>query len=208
MKIIAGKFGGRTLGFRTRKGLRVTSQKVKEAMFSIIGDAVDNSSVLDLYCGYGTLGIEAVSRGAQFVTFVDVDSQALKQLSYFLSMLGILEQTKTVKRDAVKVVKHSHENQFDIIIMDPPYHINYEKKTLEAIEKNKILKSGGICVVEHYSQNKIPDRIGTLVKFKEKKYGDTGLSIYRRHNPDDAALANIPIIVEEEESDEETSSDE
>ena len=181
MRIIAGKFKGKNLEFRKRRGLRVTSQKVKEAMFSIVGNCCEESVVLDLYCGLGTLGIEAISRGAKEAVFVDVDGHSLKQLTYFLDVLGIKEQAETIKRDAIKVIKHLEEDRFDLIIMDPPYHINYEEKTLKAIEKSKILKPNGICIVEHFSQNQIPDRIDTLVKFKEKKYGDTTLSLFKRN---------------------------
>ena len=180
MRIIAGKFKGKNLEFRKRRGLRVTSQKVKEAMFSILGNLGEAIELLDLYCGYGTLGIEAISRGAGKVVFVDVDGNSLKQLDYFLENLGIKDQAKIIKRDAIKTIKHFSENQFDLIIMDPPYHVHFEEKTLTAIDKYKILKPDGICVVEHFTQNSIPDRMGSLVKFKEKVYGDTTLSLYQR----------------------------
>jgi len=180
MRIIAGKFKGRNLDFRKRRGLRVTSQKVKEAIFSIMGSKCVDAVVLDLFCGYGTLGIEAISRGAKEVVFVDVDGHSLKQLTYFLGLLGVEEQATTIKRDANKAIKHMNENQFDLIIMDPPYHIHCEETALKNINKYNILKPDGICVVEHFSQNVLLDRIGGLVKFNEKKYGDTALSLYRR----------------------------
>lgn len=180
MRIIAGKFKGKNLEFRKRRGLRATSQKVKEAMFSILGNLSEEIELLDLYCGYGTLGIEAISRGAGKVVFVDVDGNSLKQLDYFLDNLGIKDQAKIIKRDAIKTIKHFSENQFDLIIMDPPYHVHFEEKTLTAIDKYKVLKPDGICVVEHFTQNPIPDRIGSLIKYKEKVYGDTTLSMYQR----------------------------
>ncbi|MCD4785247.1 MAG: 16S rRNA (guanine(966)-N(2))-methyltransferase RsmD [Candidatus Eremiobacteraeota bacterium] len=178
MKVIAGKFKGRNLEFRTRRGLRVTSQKVKEAMFSMIGDNIIKAVVLDLFCGYGTLGIEAISRGAKEVTFVETDTHTVKQLKYFLEQLDVAGQATLIRRDAIKAVKHCKENSFDIVFMDPPYHINYEEKALKVVDKYKIIKPGGICILEHYSKNSIPDRVGDLVKFKEKKYGDTSLSIF------------------------------
>lgn len=178
MKIVAGKFKGRTLEFRKRRGLRVTSQKVKEAMFSIIGDNIENAVVLDLFCGYGTLGIEAISRGAKEVTFVETDSQTIKQLKYFLKQLDIDGQTTVIKRDAIKVIKHCEERAFDIVLMDPPYHINCEEEAMKAVDRYKIIKPGGIFVLEHYSKNCIPDKIGNFSKFKEKKYGDTTLSFF------------------------------
>lgn len=183
MKIIAGKFGGRSLNFRVRRGLRVTSQKVKEAMFSIIGDAVKDALVMDLFCGFGTLGIEAISRGARKVIFVDVDGQALKQLTHYLDQLEINSQATTIKRDSVKTVKHSDKESYDLIIMDPPYHLGCEENALKAIDKYQVLKIGGICIVEHYFENIQPDRVGELVKYKEKRYGDTGVAFYRRQLP-------------------------
>jgi 16S rRNA (guanine(966)-N(2))-methyltransferase RsmD len=178
MKIIAGKFKGRNLTYRERRGLRVTSQLVKEAMFGIIGDRVENSIVLDLYCGYGTLGLEAISRGAKKVIFADTDGQALKQLKFFLEKLEVVEQGELIKRDSIKVVKHLEPRTMDIVVMDPPYHIRFEEKTLEAISKSEILKINGLCVVEHYSENSMPDTVGKLQKVKSRVYGDTALSIY------------------------------
>ncbi len=201
MRIIAGKFKGKNLEFRKRRGLRVTSQKVKEAMFSILGNLGEEMELLDLYCGYGTLGIEAISRGAGKVVFVDVDGNSLKQLDYFLENLGIKEQTTIIKRDAIKTIKHFSENQFDLIIMDPPYHVHFEEKTLTAIDKYKILKPDGICVVEHFTQNPIPDRMGSLVKYKEKIYGDTTLSMYQRKLPVDGVEVTLKLEKTVESSD-------
>lgn len=178
MKIIAGKFKGRNLEYRTRQGLRVTSQKVKEAMYSILGKSIEDARVLDLYCGLGTLGIEGISRGASHVTFVDVDANSLKQLKFFIDKLEIESQTAIIKRDAIKAIKQMEPDSFDIIIMDPPYHVGCEVKTMEAIQKCKILKAGGICVVEHYEDNPLPQDVDGLQLRKAKVYGDTSLSIY------------------------------
>jgi 16S rRNA (guanine(966)-N(2))-methyltransferase RsmD len=179
MKVIAGKFKGKTLNFRERQGLRPTSQKVKEAMFSILGDIVEDANVLDLFCGYGGLGIEAISRGARHVHFVDVDPQALKQVTHFMGVLGIDGQGTAIKRDFIKALKHLDENTFDIILMDPPYNANFEEKSIKTIEKYNLLKPDGIIMVEHSSDNTLPDVVGKFVKFKLKEYGDTALSVYR-----------------------------
>ncbi len=178
MKIIAGKFKGRNLEYRTRRGLRVTSQKVKEAIFSILGSSINNARVMDLYCGYGSLGLEAISRGASHVTFVDVDSGALKQLKFFLDKLGIVDQATVIKRDAVKAVKQGTPESLDLVLMDPPYHVKFEIKTLEAIDKADLIKPGGIAVVEHYAENKLPEQVGRFTLRKVKTYGDTAVSIY------------------------------
>ncbi|MFP4497684.1 MAG: 16S rRNA (guanine(966)-N(2))-methyltransferase RsmD [Vulcanimicrobiota bacterium] len=178
MKIIAGKFKGKTLPYRQRRGVRVTSQLVKEALFSIVAEKVPGAQVLDLYCGSGSLSMEALSRGADFVTCVDIDGQNLKQLKYFLEEFGLENQATLIKKDAIKAVKHQPEHHFDLIILDPPYHIKREIPTLEAIDKHQILKPDGICVLEHYSQNETPGQIGKLIKIKEKNYGDSALSIY------------------------------
>jgi len=180
MKIIAGKFKGRNLDYRERKSLRVTSQKVKEAIFGMIHAKVEGSVVLDLFCGYGTLGIEAISRGAKHVTFVDVDGQALKQLNFFLDKLEIKDQTEILKRDCMKAIKHLKENTFDIVLMDPPYSGHYEIKVLEAICKSGLLKPNALCVVEHSSDNELPGKINELEKIKTRVYGDTAVSIYSK----------------------------
>lgn len=199
MKIIAGRFKGKNLEYRPRRGLRVTGQKVKEAMFGMIGELVEDANVLDLYCGYGSLGLEAISRGAKHVTFVDVDSQALKQLKYFLDKLNISDQAAVIKRDAVKALKHHDPGAFDLIVMDPPYHIRSEKKTMEAIDKYGIMKEDGMLVVEHHSENRLPDRIGGLGRIKEKKYGDTGVSVYVVGGKQPAQQSVQPEVTADEE---------
>jgi 16S rRNA (guanine966-N2)-methyltransferase len=203
MKIIAGKFKGRNLSYRERKGLRVTSQLVKEAMFGIIGKRVEESNFMDLYCGYGSLGLEAISRGAKKVVFVDVDGQALKQLKYFLEKLEVLEQSELVKRDAIKVVKHMEPGHFDVIVMDPPYHVDAEEKTLEAIDKYKILKPDGMCVVEHYSDNEMPESVGKLKKVKIRIYGDTALSVYINEAGEKTAVSSEEKIEQKQEENQE-----
>ncbi|MCE1247987.1 MAG: 16S rRNA (guanine(966)-N(2))-methyltransferase RsmD [Firmicutes bacterium] len=203
MKVIAGKFKGKTLNFRERQGLRPTSQKVKEAMFSIIGDMVEDANVLDLFCGYGGLGIEAISRGAKFVHFVDVDPQALKQVAHFLGVLGVENQGSTVKRDFIKALKHLDENSLEIIVMDPPYNANFEEKAILTIEKYNLLKPDGIIMVEHSSDNTLPDKIGKYVKFKVKEYGDTALSVYRQ----EGSLAGNSVVNHEGEAEAETVSE-
>lgn len=180
MKIIAGKFKGRNLDYRERRGLRVTSQKVKEAIFSMIGKYVSEACVLDLFCGYGTLGLEAISRGAKHVTFVDVDSQALKQLQFFLEKLDVVSQSALFKRDVIKVIKHLEPESFDLILMDPPYQVRCEEKTLEMIDRAGILRKTGLIVVEHSSDNLLKDSMGSFSKRREKIYGDTCVSIYAR----------------------------
>lgn len=180
MRIIAGRFKGRKLPYREKSGLRVTSQKVKEAAFGIIGQKINNARVLDLYCGYGTLGLEALSRGASFVTFVDVSRQSLRQLKKFLEELGVEDQAEVLKKDAIKMLKKaSGETAYDVIIMDPPYRLKAEVQTLKAVSKFHILKKEGICVVEHYSGNELPEKVSSLARTKHRTYGETSLDIYQ-----------------------------
>jgi 16S rRNA (guanine966-N2)-methyltransferase len=178
MKIIAGKFKGKSLNFRTVQGIRPTSQKVKEAIFSILDKEVQDAVVLDLFCGMGNLGIEAISRGAKEVHFVDVNPKALKQISFFLEMLEIEKQATLIKRDYLKALKHFEEEYFDLILIDPPYRLNYEENSLRIISKGNVLKPSGKVIVEHSSEINLPQQVEKFNKFKEKIYGDTALSLY------------------------------
>lgn len=173
IRVVAGSSKGRKL--RTLKGisLRPTSGKVRGAIFNILGDAVINSSVLDLFSGSGALGIEALSRGAGNVTFVDNDTRFIKENLKNCGFSG-----NVIMGDTYKAIKRLEKNSFNLVFADPPYRRNLARNLLQELYRNSILKNFSFVVIEH-SKNDVISGTKDWEKVQEKKYGDTIVSIYR-----------------------------
>ena len=186
MRVITGSARGKRL--RTLDGLEVrpTSDKVKEAVFSIIQFDVPGASVLDLFSGSGQLGIEALSRGAEkayFIdnsakscVFVDRSRQSVECSRENIESCGFTEQSKTVNADVLEFLKRPGE--YDIILLDPPYRQGLIEKALPLLGER--LAQGGIIVCEHEGELVLPEKIGSLVKKKDYSYGkNVALTTYR-----------------------------
>ncbi|MQG19135.1 MAG: 16S rRNA (guanine(966)-N(2))-methyltransferase RsmD [SAR202 cluster bacterium] len=172
--------GGMKKGFRLRvdkkSSLRPTSEKVRSAVFSMIGLKVVDAKVLDLYSGTGAFGFESLSRGADLVDFVELDGTKCFQIRNFANQLGFRDVVKVYRGHAEKRIKNF--NGYQLIFVDPPYDHDPWKKLMEIISQNCIVKEGGVLVAEHSKMMKMQDEYGILKKKISKKYGDTMISIY------------------------------
>ncbi|UCB57490.1 MAG: 16S rRNA (guanine(966)-N(2))-methyltransferase RsmD [Candidatus Omnitrophota bacterium] len=182
MRIIAGKFKGRNLSVPKGVKLRGTSQKVKEALFCILGNQIRGASFLELFAGSGNVGIEAKSRGADKVFFVENNRACIKTIKENLKRLGIKE-TETVllplnAERALRVLNQRHE-KFDFIFLDPPYYENQLKNSLIKITLYDILKPRAYVVAEHHKKEVLPHLFRGLSLIFTKTYGDTTLSFYQ-----------------------------
>lgn len=180
MRVIAGSVKGRSL--KAPKGMqtRPTTDRVKEAIFSIIHPYIIDSVILDLFSGTGNLGIEALSRGAQKVYFVDNNKASIHIIKENIENTSFQQKSVILFSDAHRVIKKcSIENiQFDIIFMDPPYLKDMIIPMLNAIIEGDLLRRDGIIVIEHDHKDSLPDQVQNLFKMKEKKYGNTMIAIY------------------------------
>lgn len=179
MKIIAGRFKGRII--KMPEGIRPTSNKVREALFEILKNKIQGSVFLDLYCGSGAIGIEAFSRGAKAVTFVDNDFRCINVLKDNLSKLGILDMCNIYRRDVVKGIEDLRSRigqRFDIIFMDPPYYKDMARNTLIAFSDYDILAPNVLAVIELSKRDFLPDEIAMFKKARVSQYGDTKLEFY------------------------------
>ena len=172
MKIISGKYKGRILEGFDLKGTRPTMDRVKESLFAMIQNNILDSTVLDLFSGSGNLGIEALSEGAKFSYFVDVNKQACKTIKNNLEKIGD-SNYKVIETDYLKALDYFYNEKikFDIIFLDPPYNTDYVKKSLEKIEEYNLIDDKGIIVCESNNLEKIIIPNFCRLK-KEKKYGD------------------------------------
>lgn len=182
MRIIAGSAGGRR--FKAPAGTattRPTSDRVRESLFSILGDA-SALRVLDLFAGSGSLGLESISRGASEVVFCDQDHLALNTLKANLNELNMADNAEVVRSGAEALLGRFAKSarQFDWIFIDPPYASDLAKQCLFLLAESKILSDGGKVIVEHDRRHAPEEIIGCLQRTDTRRYGDTCVSIFER----------------------------
>lgn len=166
MRVDAGKYKGRRLLENKYDHIRPTTDKVRQALFVKLQFFVPDARVLDLFCGTGAMGIEAISRGAEKVVFVDKDARSVQMTKNNLKLLGI--ENKVFKCDALIFLERCTE-QFDLIILDPPYKSGLYEKVLSKISEKNLLADDGIIVCEHAKEDDF-DYQGFVVQ-DEKRYG-------------------------------------
>lgn len=185
MRVIAGKYKGRKLNTPEDYEIRPTSDKAKEALFSILTNEIYGARVLDLFAGTGSLGIEALSRGAEYCVFADASRKSLSLVKENLQHCKVEEKTKVMAGDYKKVLKNlgdkmsdGLEEPFDIILLDPPYNKGMLDDAFRLIAEGGLLAEGGTIVAEHRKEEILADDIHGFSKFKERRYGVVMLSIY------------------------------
>lgn len=179
MRVITGKARGVTL--KTPDGLqtRPTTDRVKEALFSIINFDIPGSRVLDLFGGTGQLGIEALSRGAKSAVFVDAGEPACRLIRENLKRTKLEADGRVVRSDYLAYLNRCRE-QFDIVFLDPPYAEVFLENSLKRIAEIDILQSNGIIVTERPLGKDLSVEMEGFTRSKDYKYGNTLLTIYRK----------------------------
>ncbi|WP_435921316.1 16S rRNA (guanine(966)-N(2))-methyltransferase RsmD [Paenibacillus sp. DYY-L-2] len=180
MRVISGSARGRTLKAVPGMGTRPTTDKVKEALFSIIGPYFDGGTALDLFAGTGGLGIEALSRGMDRAVFIDLDFKSIEVVRSNLKTAGFETQAEVYKNDAERALKAlaKREAKFDLVFLDPPYRLKHGDKLMEAMDHLNLLNPGATIVLEYESSFAYPDRFGPFSEVRKAEYGETTLSIY------------------------------
>ena len=182
MRVIGGRFRSRRLKFPKTKLIRPATDRLKETIFDTLGQDLSGERVLDLFAGCGSLGIEALSRGARAVTFVDSNPVAIRYISENLKDLGLMDRAEVLKMDAIEAVQRlSGGNRvYETLFIDPPYNQGLVKKTLLHLVPFDILARLGKIVIEHTRQEELPP-VQELVLERTKRYGITCLSfLYKR----------------------------
>jgi 16S rRNA (guanine(966)-N(2))-methyltransferase RsmD len=183
MRISGGESKGRKIKPPKHGGVRPTSDKVREALFSILGGRVDDAGFLELFAGTGAVGIEALSRGAARAVFVDSSVKSARLISENLEALGYRERAAVVAKDVLQFLKKtaSELGPFDIVFVDPPYHEKVGMEAMELLggEDAAYLSPGATVVFEHFKKYPAPEGVGRLAKKKDYTYGDTVVSVYR-----------------------------
>ncbi|WP_369902915.1 16S rRNA (guanine(966)-N(2))-methyltransferase RsmD [Bacillus manliponensis] len=181
MRVVSGKCKGHPLKAVPGNTTRPTTDKVKEAIFNIIGPYFEGGLALDLFGGSGGLGIEALSRGIDKAIFVDRDGKAVKTIRQNLETCRLAEQAEVYRNDAERAIKAliKREVSFDLVLLDPPYKDQKIVSLILAIEQHGLLHEGSTIMAEHGVEITLPEMIGGLVKVREEDYGITAISIYK-----------------------------
>ena len=188
MRIISGRFKGKRLTSVKASTVRPTSDRVKESVFGILGDSVIDSNFLDLCAGTGNIGLEALSRGAKSVTFVDRSSRSIRVIKSNLLGCGLSgdePHVSIVKLDALKglALLARRDARFDLIYFDPPYDSGIHEACLGQIGMNRMLSSSGQVVVERRRERRTectaPEAFDELKLKRQERYGDTVISFYQ-----------------------------
>ena len=179
MRVVSGKAKGVVL--KTPAGMltRPTSDRVKEAMFSIIQFNLPGAAVLDLFGGTGQLGIEALSRGAASTVFVDLRDDACRLIKENIRRVGFDKDAIVVRSDYMAYLKRCNI-KFDIILLDPPYAEEFLENSLKMIAEIDILKTGGIIIAERPVDKLSLPEIRGYDRSKDYKYGSTLVTVFRR----------------------------
>lgn len=178
VRLIAGKFGGRIIEGSDSDRTHPMSERIRNAMFNKIASEVESARVLDAFAGSGSVGFEALSRGAREVTFVERDRAAIKNLLKNIDTLGVENSTTLIKTSVENWLSTSENERYDIIFADPPY---YEPQFSTVMKLAGLLKSDGLMVISYPGRREAPTANGIVV-VDNRSYGTAALAFYRKRD--------------------------
>ena len=178
MRIIGGSSRGRRLNGPSL-GTRPTAGRVKAALFNILSDRISGARFLDLFAGTGAIGIEALSRGAGQVTFVESDADCVRVIKSNLRRSGYEHLAEVRCITATRFLKQRIPEPYDVVFVDPPYHGDEPADVLPLLGCNAIIAANGVVIIEHFHKAPPPAQVDRLILTKSYRYGDTFLSIYK-----------------------------
>jgi len=184
MRITGGRAKGRLLASLKGWNIRPTSDRVREAIFNLIGQDMAGFHVLDLFAGTGCLGIEALSRGALQALFIDNSVQSIKLIKKNLERCGYEPLGFILKRDLTKGLPWKHplmRGKFDLIFIDPPYEKEMIPPLLRELSDRDLFASPSIAVAETFKTETLPSSLGKLNMLDSRIYGETKITIYQNH---------------------------
>ena len=176
VRIISGIYGGRKIEAPDTQRTHPMSERIRNALFNSIGSEIVDADVLDVFAGTGAVGLEALSRGARHVTFIERDRIAQKVLTSNVALLGAEETTTIIRTTANSWLETASPQLFDVVFADPPYH-DTQFSTVAKIMG--LLKPGGLMVLSHPGRGEIPTKTGVVV-VDNRSYGNAYLTFYRR----------------------------
>ena len=177
-RIIAGKFRGTKLTFKPNKSLRPTESKTKETLFNWLLNDLDNKNCLDMFAGTGSLGFEALSRGAKEVIFIEKHKSLCSSIEEIAKQLEIKEKCRIINANSTSINFINLKDKFDLIFLDPPFHENLIQRSLDIIDKNALLAKNGLVYIECEKDFDINSLKTKLSQMKQSKGGQTKFYLY------------------------------
>ena len=181
--IIAGSLRGKKIKSLPGLATRPLLGRIKKSLFDILGDRVINASFLDLFAGTGSVGIEALSRGARHVVFVEKEPGLARLIRENLRKCELEKKAKVMETDVLNYDKAGAKffllEQFDLIFVGPPYKLNLIRNTLDLIRRSRLLKKNGWVICQHHFKQEVPEKDGLLSLFRKERYGKTVMSFYK-----------------------------
>jgi len=187
MRIVSGRFRGRRLNSPGHLQLRPTPEKVREALFHQIQSRIAGAHFLDAYAGTGAIGLEALSRGAASVTFIEKNRRFAALIQKNVRSLDLEDETRLLVEDFLAACPSEHP--FDILFFDPPYHEDYYTRILSHLTHATILRPESLIILEHFKKNQLPERTSRLKKVRSRFYGDSVLTFYSGLDHENAILS-------------------
>ena len=178
MRIIAGKYGGRRLKAFKADHIRPTTDRVKETLFNIIQNTIPGARVLDLYAGTGSLGLEALSRGADSVLAVEMNRKSQSIIKENVALLKAENEHDLAAEDVFKFLKRYEGDSFDVIFIDPPFTKSIAHDSMLALSPCNFLNEGCVIAIESSKQERIDDEYPGLELLDRKAFGDKSLSLF------------------------------
>jgi 16S rRNA (guanine966-N2)-methyltransferase len=178
VRVIAGTLKGRKLETPDWEGLRPTSDKLRETLFNVLAPRIAGAHVMDGYAGTGAVGIEAISRGASHVTFVEQDARAAALIASNVQKCGISDGYAIIQSSVLQAIRRlasPGNTAFDVILLDPPYASDFHDALPHV---GDIVKPDGIVILEHATKTQTPAAAGRLIRVRELKSGDSALTFY------------------------------
>ncbi len=178
MRIITGEAKGKKLLSLNTKKVRPTTDRVKESLFNILGNSVFYVRGLDLFAGFGSLGLEALSRGAEHFTFVERDYKNADIIKKNIKLCKFEKRTEVIISDVFQYLKNT-EKKYDMVFMDPPYEKGLIQKTIFLLIKNNLLTENSLIICEYHKNEEINLKEEQIEEIKTKNYGETVIKIYQ-----------------------------
>ena len=179
LRIIGGEWRGRKLRFPDAPNLRPTPDRVRETIFNWVMPVVQGARCLDLFAGSGALGLEALSRGAAFTTFVDSHKKVTQALQAHLDLLNANDKAEVLQMDSVKFLKNTAQ-PYDLVFLDPPYHLDFMEKVVALLENNGWLTNNAMLYLEIEKRQSLPELPSNWQQLKEKTAGEVNYFLFQR----------------------------
>lgn len=179
LRIIGGEWRGRKLHFPDAPNLRPTPDRVRETIFNWLASMIHGARCLDLFAGSGALGLEALSRGAAFTTFVDSHKKVSQALHAHLDLLKANENAEVLQLDSVKFLNEKAQ-PYDLVFLDPPYHLDFMEKVVPLLEKNNWLTDNAMLYLEIEKRQSLPELPKNWKQLKEKTAGEVNYFLFQR----------------------------